>query len=310
MIIVEINGSLDYSSQLVIDKPLFEGKISNVLVSPNGFLAVVITDSALWLVSGYGSLKQKIGPTRSIFDSSTELGTHYFRNDTIQWSADSQQLYLLLNERYETADGGAQLFSVKSDLILYDVTMRVLTQLVSPFKTNQFFLYKESEIYFYSVDINGDIFLFKQRLDQANGSAELVEASSIDVSNGCAVFYNFSKIGDNVPLQRIEGFSLKRSHSDSEIWVISMNEQELMRIREGITIKGPWHGINLIRSSVLRDEKYLLVDVVSEMYEGVLLVDTETSTYMEIGKSAHVYQANNTCNTSEWRITNTGIENW
>lgn len=304
-----IGNELKYSSQIDPKSPtIFNGKIREVLVSPDNNKAAIIADNVMVIVSANGKLKQQVTPVGSIYQEPKPIGNSFVRDDDFQWSSDSRSIYLIKDEYYKST--GSQHRSEKSELWKYEIDANKFYTVLAPFRANHFFFSSDEKIYFHVADGAGNLHL---RCFDGNHQQDLAtldykgipnnQLSSIGIESP---FYTFSLFNYCTDILPKIGVKLKINKDKQQELLI--NDKVLLALSIGQGFKGPYYGSDMRGSTFLPGNKYFLFNVNSGNYSGQLLIDTISGSYMALPKDTQVYPLINTNTYQDFRVTNFGIE--
>jgi hypothetical protein len=116
-----IGDELKYSNEINPEaSTLLRGQIRNFLVSPDSKRIAVVANGLLTVVSPEGPVIRRVAAVGSIYRDPKPIGQQFFRDDDFQWSRDSDELYLIKDEYYNSK--GSQLFPAKGSF--GDMTFR------------------------------------------------------------------------------------------------------------------------------------------------------------------------------------------
>jgi hypothetical protein len=142
-----VGDELKYSNEISSNaSTLLRGHIDNFLVSPDRGKIAAVANGALLIVNAGGSGVRRVSPVDSIYMNPKPLGRSFFRDDGFQWSRDSEHLYLIRDEYYESK--GSQLYSERGELWRYDLQSGILQLVLKPFPAYTYFFGNKSGIYF------------------------------------------------------------------------------------------------------------------------------------------------------------------
>lgn len=279
------------------DPTLWSGPIQQVYASPDNQKALVVSDGELFLISASGELKELITKVDSLHQEPKPLGKVYYRDDSIQWAPDSHSFYLIKDQFYETQ--GIQLFSTKARLVNYNLQSKQFTEVIHPFPAYEYFLSNDGKrIFFMESVASGDLELtsWYQRTTEA---VEVVDKEQFVWRIGekeikIEPFYAFDRPDYDVSHNAIDNISMRYIDLDQFIQGIyhldKGQEKLLIRIKEGLSGKGHYSGINLIHKNLfLPGKRYFLLNIYSKNSSGQLLFDVVQNTYKELPQNTRVY---------------------
>jgi hypothetical protein len=288
---------------------LLRGQIENFLVSPDNTKIAVVANGKLMAVGRQDPVIRQVVSVDSIYRKPKPIGQHFYRDDDFQWSKDSNSLYLIKDEYYESK--GSQLFSNKGELWKYDLETGSLQPVLKPFPAYSYFFGRNSGIYFSVPTDSGDLRLeyFDGNLvtDINKPNAGSVPPDKLSATFVESPFFSFSIIDyRDVELSQ-KGFALVADQQGRSEKLEIMNKSYLT-LTEGEGLKGPHYCSETLRSVFLPGDRYFLFNVpYCGNYNGQLLIDTLTGNYKQLPPDTRVYLTLNTDTNPHFRITGSGI---
>ena len=288
-------------------KSLLQGPVEAVVPSPDGLMAAVVMEGRLLVVDGSGDYLHEVAPVSTYAPDTKPMGKEYFRDQGFQWSPDSKSLYLIRDEYYDS--GMAQLFSDKGQLWKFEVDNKLLTEVISPFRTFDYFLGSSGRVYFPLIEDGKNLVfqVFDGGMVKSLGlkNDELVDLRSLFPGESEEVYYTFTKFEYGLFVVRSLGASLVKKDRIESLY---LNGVEVFKSSEGQSSKGPYYAARLTDGAFLPGNQYLVVNVSSENYTGQLLVDSETGVYRILPKGTTIYPVMNTSLYSNYRVEASGIK--
>lgn len=304
-----IDNELKYSNQIDSASPtLFQGEISDFLVSPDDNKIAIVSNGLLLIVYGSRPAVQEVVPVGSIYKKPKPMGQRFFRDSNYQWSKDSKYLYLIKDTYYESK--GSQLFSREGELWKFEIETGDLKLAIKPFPAFEYFQGQYPGVYFSTPTSDGDLQLRyfdginAHDIDEPNARDISIEDLLLDKPE--SVFFSFS-IHDyeRAVLPTLETRLVTESNGPQDLVI---RGRTYLSMSPGMGFKGPYYGSEMLRSVFLPGEKYFLFNVNCGNYRGQLLIDTDTEKYMTLPKETRVYLTKNTDTFRNYRITGAGIE--
>jgi len=283
---------------------LLRGHVDNFLVSPDRRRIAVATNGTLRIITADGSAVRQVAPVDSIYKESKPIGRSFFRDAGFQWSRNSQYLYLIKDEYYESK--GSQLYSGKGELWRYDVQTGSLQLVLRPFPAFTYFFGSKSGIYFSVPTEAGDLQLryFDGEAAKNIGDVNAWEVPKQELRSGESPFFSFSARDFNQLFVR--GAALEGEQNGKQEKLVIRNKSYLA-FTQGNGMKGTFYCSNLYNSVFLPGDRYFLLNVGCGNYTGQLLIDGETGKYEQLPKDTRVYLTLTTEDIPDYRIGCGGI---
>lgn len=303
-----IGDELKFSDEIDAQSPtLARGKITDYLVAPDAKKIAVVVNGVLLIVDPDDHVARQITPVDSIYKEPKPLGRSFFRDTGIQWTRDSQSLYLIKDEYYESQ--GSQLYSHKGELWRYDFEPARLQLILKPFPAYTYFLGLHSGVYFsvpteqgalrmryfdgHSVRDVGDVNAWG--IPREHLASEFVESP----------FFSFSDRDFNELYARGANLATDQKGSPQRLVI---GNRTYLALSEGEGFKGAFYCSNMQKSVFLPGKRYFLFDVpYCKNYEGQLLVDIESGQYQKLPKDTRVYLTMNTDTVPTYRVSSGGM---
>jgi hypothetical protein len=296
---------------------LMRGSIKEFLVSPDRTKIAVVADGVLSVVGQDGSTTRRVTAVDSIYRGWGErkkpvpLGKQFFRDRDFQWTRDSQTLYLIKDEFYNS--DGSQLYSKKGELWKYDLESGILQIVLKPFPAYSYF-FGLSGIYFSVPTPQGDLRL--RYLDgttvsdvgAVNAGAIPVEALQANFEE--SPFFSFDIFDYQRTVLPAKGVRLVVEQKDGPQQLEILNRPYVTMTR-GEGIKGSYYCSETLRSLFLPGDRYFLFNTpYCRNYNGQLLVDTVAGNYKRLPTGTVVYLTLNTETDPNYRVTSSGMMSW
>jgi hypothetical protein len=303
-----IGNELKFSDQITSESPtLTRGKITNYLVAPDNKRIAVVVNGVLLIVGGDDRSVRHVTPVDSIYKEPKAMGRQFFRDDGIQWTKDSQSLYLIKDEYYESK--GSQLYSNKAELWRYDLESERLQLILKPFPAYTYFLGLHSGIYFSVPTEQGDL---RMRYFDGLGVRDVGDVNAWEIPREQLAskfvdspFFSFSNRDFNELYARGASLALDQKGGPERLVI---GNRSYLALSEGEGFKGAFYCSNMQRSIFLPGKRYFLFDLpYCKNYEGQLLIDTESGQYQTLPKDSRVYLTLNTEQVSAYRISSGGM---
>lgn len=291
-----IGNELKYSDHIDPQTPtLFRGKIEGFLVSPDKRKIAIVGDGHLTIVDLNSQQARHVTAVDTIYKKSKPIGQTFFRDEDFQWSSDSNDLYLIKDEYYESK--GSQLFSKKAELWKYSLKSSGLQPVLKHFGGDNYFFDSHSRIYFDSATSAGDLIL-----NVFDGSAvkqvptETVDtiptsrlASSVDIDSPFYSYEDYDYV--EAALRDVDLIPSK----DSSQLMLKRKDQVYITLSRGRGIKGAYYCLREFeRERLLPGDRFLLVPVSCQNFDGQLLIDLQTGLYQTLPKETRAYITLNT----------------
>lgn len=306
-----IRDELKNSDELNPKAPtLLHGQIKDFRVSPDGTKIAVVANGLLMVVAREAPVIRQVASVDSIYREPKPIGQHFYRDEDFQWSRDSESLYLIRDEYYESK--GSQLFSSKGELWRYDIQTGNLRVVLEPFPAYSYFFGRNSGVYFSVPTDNGDLQLeyFDGNrvtvIDEPNARAIPPDRLSTSITE--SPFFSFSIIDyENIVLPQ-KGVALVTDQQGGPEKLEIANKSYLTLTRGKGLIKGFYYCSDTLRSVFLPGDRYFLLNVPNcGNYKGQLLIDTLTGNYQRLPQDTRVYLTLNTDTNPHFRISGSGI---
>jgi hypothetical protein len=305
-----IGDELKYSDQLTAQAPtLMHGQIMNFLVSPDNTKIAVVANGLLIVVARREPLIRKVASVDSIYREPKPIGRHFFRDDDFQWSKDSEYLYLIKDEYYNSK--GSQLFSSKGELWRYDLESGNLQPILEPFPAYNYFFGLKSGIYFSVPTDRGDLQLryfdgHGATTDIGGTNAE-IPADRLALSFVESPFFSFSISDYQSAVLPAKGAQLVVNQA-RDFEQLKIGTRPYLALTQGRGFKGSYFCSETLRSVFLPGDRYFVFNLpYCGNYDGQLLIDTFTGEYQRLPKDSRVYLMFNTDTYPQYRITSGGI---
>jgi hypothetical protein len=107
------------------------------------------------LIVGENSQVRRVAPVDSIYREPKPIGRMFFRDDDFQWSRDSESLYVIKDQFYESK--GSQLYSSRAELYRYEIETGKLLPVLKPFPAYSYFFGLNFGVYFSVPTEKGDL---------------------------------------------------------------------------------------------------------------------------------------------------------
>jgi hypothetical protein len=300
-----VGDELKYSDEVDPHaRTLARGHVDNFLVSPDRGKIAVVTNGNLLIVSADGSGIRQVATVDSIYKTPKPVGNPFFRDDGFQWSRDSEHLYLIRDQYYESK--GSQLYSSRGELWRYDLESGKSQMVVKPFPAYTYFLSKGSGVYFSVPTDAGDLRLrhFDGGTVKDIGGVNAWEVPKQELASDESPFFSFSSRDFNELLVRGARFAMEQRDAQEMLF---LGDKPYLAFTKGEGIKGPFYCPALYNSLFLPGGRYFLLNANCGNYEGQLLIDRETGRYEQLPKDTRVYLGLTTDDIPHYRISCGGI---
>jgi hypothetical protein len=299
-----IGDELKYSDEITPAAPtLLRGHIGNFLVSPDGKRIAAVANGALYVISPEENSFKQVTNVDSIYREPKPIGRGFFRDDGFQWSEDSNVLFLMKDEYYESK--GSQLFSQKGELWRYDLASEKLQTVLKPFPAFTYFFGKRG-VYFSVPTEKGD-----ERLRYFDGQTviDIGDVGAYDIPRqqlmpGDSAFFSFTTLHDNPLFSSGVGLIESQDKGPQDLLI---GDKLYLSFTLGEGMKGPHYCSNLYNSAFLPGGRYFLLNVGCGNFDGQLLIDRDTGRYQQMPKDTRVYLALTTNDIPHYRISCGGI---
>lgn len=300
-----VGNELKYSKEINSQPAtLLHGHIDNFLVSPDKNKIAVAVKGTLLIIPADGSAVRQVATVDSIYKEPKPIGRSFFRNDEFQWSRDSKYLYLIKDEYYESK--GSQLYSAKGELWRYNVQTGDLQLVLKPFPAYTYFFGSKSGIYFSVPTEAGDLRLryFDGETVKDIGDVGAWEVPRRQLASGESLFFSFSTRDFNPLFVRGAGLEIEQNGGPQKLLI---RNKPYLAFTQGNGMKGIFYCSNLYNSVFLPGDRYFLLNVGCDNYDGQLLIDGETGKYEQLPKDTRVYLTLTTDEIQYYRISCGGI---
>jgi hypothetical protein len=300
-----VGDELKYSNQIDPKaSTLLRGHIDNFLVSPDRKKIAAAVNGALVIVTPDGSAVRKVATVDSIYKEPKPIGRSFFRDDGFQWSRESNYLYLIKDEYYQSR--GSQLYSDKGELWRYEVQTGNLQLILKPFPAYTCFFSGKSGIYFSVPTEAGDLRLryFDGETVTDVGGVSAWEVPKQQLGSGESPFFSFSARDFNQLFVRGVGLEEEPNSRQEKLVIRSRSN---LAFTQGTGMKGAFYCPSLYNSAFLPGDRYLLLNVDCGNFGGQLLIDGETGQYEPLPKDTRLYLALTTEDIPHYRISCGGI---
>lgn len=307
-----VGKELKYGSEIDERAPaLLRGDFSEAEVSPDGEKIAVVADGVLKVVDRSGRDVETVAKVQSIFQEPKPYGEWFFRDGNIQWSPDSQSIYLIRDKYYHSK--GGQLFSKYGQLWKYDLKTHALQLVLKPFPAGSYFFGCNHGIYFSVPTQGGDLHLeyFDGKTVSKIGTLNEyhIPVQSLQSKFKEQPFYSFSSWN-----LRYEFFSLAAHHVHSVYRSKPGFEDLMIGSQRYMRFSAASGGFDLSSAycydedgRFLPGDRYFLISTHCGNYSGQLLIDIQSGLYMRMPKKTAVYLKANTDTDPHYQITSTGI---
>jgi len=300
-----IGDELKNSNRLDPNAPtLLHGHIRNFQVAPDHQRIAVVANGVLAIVDRHGKVRP-ITPVDSIYRESPPIGQQFFRDNNFQWTADSQNLYMIKDEFYKSH--GSQLYSIKGELWKYDLRTGALQLVLKPFPAYNYFFGSESGIYFSVPTDTGDLVL------KYFDGHRSIDASSVDTYGeagsgiGDSLFYSFDINDTESAILPSQGVALNED-SSRKTQSLVIASKSYLSFTQGVGLKGDYFCSQLLRSNFLPGDRYFLFNTpYCGNYNGQLLINLQSGEYQRLPAETVVYITPNTTTYTDYRLTAGGI---
>ncbi len=300
-----VGNQLKYSNEINPQAPtLLNGHIEKFLVSPDHKSIAVVANGALVIVTPNRSAVRQVVAVDSIYKEPKPIGRSFFRDDGLQWSKDSQYLYLIKDEYYQSK--GSQLYSDKGELWLYDINAGKLELVLKPFPADTYFFLGKSGVVFSLPTEAGDLRLryFDGETVRDIGEVNARQVPKEQMPSAESPFFSFSAQDDNKLFARGAGLKVQQNGGPEELVI---GDKSYLSFTRGEGMKGPFYCSNFYNSVFLPGSRYFMLNVQCNNYQGQLLIDSETGRYEQLPKDTRVYLALTTDDIPNYRISCVGI---
>lgn len=298
-----VGDDLKYSDQIDPKTPtILHGRINNFLVSPDGKRMAAVMDGRMKIISGETGDVRDVMPVRTIYEKSIPLGTSFFRDHHFQWSRNSNALYLIKDEYYESgATKIHPLSSEKGELWKYEVATGSLQLVLKPFRSSSFFFGENSKVYFSVPNAEGNLQLMKFdgviTSEVGGPNARNISDDMIQPDRRETVFYSFSTWDYEKDILPLKGIAVIMQRGQAQ--ELTIGSKSVLRVKGG-DLRVKWE------AAFLPGDEFLLFNVHSRNHIGQLLFDATTGNYMAL-EDIRVYVTANTENFHDFEITAWGI---
>jgi hypothetical protein len=302
-----VGDELKFADQIAAQSPtLARGNITDYMVAPDAKKIAVVVNGILLLVDGEKHDVRQVTPVDSIYKEPKPLGHQFFRDEGIQWTKDSQSLYLVKDEYYESK--GSQLYSQKGELWRYDLESQRLQLVLKPFPAYTYFFGLHG-IYFSVPTEQGDLRIryFDGQSIRDVGDVNAWGIPSDNLAPGFieSPFFSFSNRDFNELYSRGARLEVAAKGGPGRLVI---GGKTYLALSEGEGFKGAFYCANMRNSVFLPGRRYFLFDVpYCKNYEGQLLVDTANGQYQQLPPKSRVYLTLNTNNVPTYRVSSGGM---
>ena len=306
-----IGDDLGYSNQVNPIAPnLLHGHIQAFLVSPDAEKIAAVANGSLYIINGKSGDVRQVGHADSIYHEPKPIGEQFIRDDKLQWSRDSQLLYLIRDQFYNSK--GSQLFSDKGELWKYELRTGSSQLILKPFPASDYFLGDGANLYFGVATGTGDLALKgfdgKKTYDNDVLEPSAINPAILTPKLKSPPFYSFSILDYRNSVLLSKGVTVKQ-YPNEHIQDLAIAGRTDLRFTEGETIKGPIYCSELLRSVFLPGDRYFLLNAdYCGNYNGQLLIDTQSGNYERLPANTVVYVTANTDTYMHYRVTVGGID--
>jgi hypothetical protein len=304
-----IGDELKYSNEINPEaSTLLRGQIRNFLVSPDSKRIAVVANGLLMVVSAEDPIIRRVVAVDSIYRDPKPIGQQFFRDDDFQWSRDSDGLYLIKDEYYNSK--GSQLFSGKGELWRYDIQKGSMQPILKPFPAYNYFLGRNSGIYFSVPTDAGDLQLKYfdgggvRDVGSLNAFAFPVGQLSAEFAE--SPFFSFSIIDYENIVGSEKGVALVGQPGGPQ--KLEIANRTYLSFTQGEGLKGPFYCSDMLRSVFLPGDRFFLFNTpYCGNFNGQLLIDTVRGDYERLPRDTRVYISLNTDTDPHYRITGAGM---
>lgn len=305
-----IGNELKYSDHIDPQTPtLFRGKIESFLVSPDKRKIAIAGDGRLSIVDLDSRQTRQVTAVDTIYKKPKPIGQTFFRDDDFQWSRDSSDLYLIKDQFYESK--GSQLFSKNGELWKYDLKTASLTLVLKPFAGDNYFFDAQSRIYFDTPTRTGDLILnvfdgatIKEVPTETVDTIPMSRlASSVNIDSPFYSYedYDYAKAA----LSDVDIFrSVDAAHAQL---MLKSKDRIFITLSRGHGFKGDYYCIDDFRERLLPGDRYLLVSLSCQNFDGQLLIDRQTGRYQTLPKDTRAYITLNTVTYPHFHLSGGGL---
>jgi len=305
-----IGKELKYSDHIDAQAPsLYRGEIKSFLVSPDKRKIAVVGNGRLTVIDLNRRQTRQVASVDSIYKEPKPIGQSFFRDQELQWSRDSNDLYLIKDQYYESK--GSQLFSEKGELWKYSLKTADLQLVLKPFAADNYFFDSHSRIYFDTATSSGDLAL--NVFDGATVKevpTETVDtipmsrlASSVNIDSPFYSYedYDYAKAA----LRDIDVFrAVDVTHTKL---MLKSRDRVYLTLSQGQASKGDYYCIDDFRERLLPGDRYLLVSLSCQNFDGQLLIDRQTGQYQTLPKDTCAYFTLNTETYPHFHLSGGGL---
>ena len=303
-----IGGDLKYSDELTRQAPtLIHGRIDNFLVSPDNRRIAVVLGNGLFIVAPAEQPPvRKVVEVNSIYRRPKPLGEQFFRDQDFQWSRDSQYLYVIKDEYYNS--DGSQLSSIKGELWRYGLGSGRLEFVLRPFPAVNYFFDLRSGVYFAVPTERGyqlRYFDGKGATSDINSPGVGIPADKLAQILSESPFFSFPvDYEQTVPSSKGVRLVVDQTKNFEDLIIGS---RSYLAVTQGHGLKGAEYCLEIAGSGFTPGDRFFLLNVPEcGNYSGQLLIDTLTGDYERLPKDSRLYPQANT-NYVRYRITVVGI---
>jgi len=307
-----VGSDLKNSDEIEVNSPtLLHGTFGNFLVSPDETKIAIVANGHLWVIGKNGDFVRDIAPVDSIYREPKPMGQSFFRGEHFQWTRDSNSVYLVKDEYYNSSKG-SQLYSDKGELWRYNLSSGKLELVLKPFRGYECFFGLKG-IYFSVPTEEGDLrlqYFDGQRVSDVGSvgafaiPVDQLQRGFIDIP-----FFSFSIVDFGSSYIAGRGVTLKTSGNSATLNLV-VEGKTYLSFTQGNGFKGHYYCSGLQKSLFLPGNRYFTLDTYCENFEGTLLVDAQSGSYETLPRNIRVLLTSNTITHPIFRISCGGMMDW
>lgn len=293
----KVDNKLYYSSDGKLSytlTPIWEGKIDEAYISPNGRYALIYYDNELTLIDHQGKKIFKIENCTDLIAVEESRKTGRFNSSEIQWSKNSD-FFLVAQDRVWDKN-----FSKKNKSSIYKYSLADNSfkpiidldgELIQCFELSQ----NGKNIYYEFATAKGDLAFRKIDLISKKIISDHFQDDSLRLTNinADSIFINYNKFkeqfqGNSFDLNSI----ITTAITGGSTGLYYKDKDTTVRLLSGISGYGAFkgNGIDYFNNGFyLPDNRFFIANISAKNFSGQLVIDTKTFQVMKLKKQTEFY---------------------